>query len=144
LGSRCLGCSLQARRATRAVHRTADKPKTLDSKPLTDKNRPADGRTLHRLAGAAATENCATAAPPQRLVVAPRVPGVTLRRLIALGLDYINGYINGAWTIPATSRPNSNNSHTSTAAVYDPGSKRRIACDITFSDNIPMLRSDSL
>jgi hypothetical protein len=111
---------------------------TPDSKPLT--NRTGRCRTLDRLTGAAATENCATAAPSKRLVVAPRVPEVNLRRLIALGLDYING----AWTIPATSRPNSNNSHTSPAAVYDSGANVVTHVTITFSHSIPRLRSESV
>jgi hypothetical protein len=88
---------------------------TSDSKPLTDRTRPIVERCIAWLAPGQPKPS-ATAAPPTRLVVAPRVPEVNLRRLIALELDYING----AWTIPATTRPNSNNSHTSTVAVDDP------------------------
>jgi hypothetical protein len=91
-----------------AVHRT---PTSRNVRfQTTYRQNPAYGRTLHRLAGTGATENCATAAQPKGTGGCTTGARVNLRRLIAL--DWITSTAPGPST---TSRPNSNNSHTSTA-----------------------------
>jgi hypothetical protein len=128
IGSRCPSRSLQARAApphnraaispctttTRAVHRTPTS-RNAGFQITYRQNRPMVECWIAWLAPRQ-PKTAVRRHNQKGLVAARRVPEVNLRRLKALELDYVNG----AWTIPTTTRPNSNNSHTSTVAVDDP------------------------